>query len=267
MDACHAFADALHPHLASLQYLDLSRNQLNSREFQALQLHRLESLQTLELWDNKLDDGTALREVLRHCACLKELNLRSNELGSEGVIQAFSMSGEEQSHPLEKLILSSNLVSDAGAQHLAQLIQQGGTFSNLKYLVLGCNDIGSDGAVALASALEHTTTTLQVLDLCRNKIGNVGGMALAKAHRGNTNNLHELNLSNNRITHTTILKDVRFYGKLNAAGRRLLQMHNAVPTGLWPLVLEKMNWQLTVRHYFVRRLPELFAHRQGGSSE
>lgn len=264
VQACASLGGALQ-HLQSLKSLGLSRNKLESRGLQALQLHRVPALEVLELWDNKLSpsSGVALRDILTHCRHLKELNVRGNELGNVGVGEAFALN---TSISLEKLFLTDNLLSDGAAQQLAQLFQEKPTkLPNLVALYLSCNEIGDDGAVALAEALSVPTTMLHTLDLYRNKIENRGGYALSEAHAANVRT-RDLCITFNRITATEILRAVRFYGKLNASGRYMLRQTNAVPLALWPLVLENMNVKFDVRYYFVRGFPDLFDMRKSATS-
>ena len=122
--------------LQNLERLDLSCNRLTS--LQELQLHTLPSLQRLQLWNNRLGPtcGVALGEILLHCrSSLQEL---------------------------ETLFLSSNLLSDpAVVQHIAaassaslMMTSSMIKFPHLKSLYLTYNNIGDDGAVALARQVQ-----------------------------------------------------------------------------------------------------------------
>ena len=257
--ACQTFGVALR-RLPHLEFLDLSRNRLESRDLEALQLHHVVSLRKIALWDNRLgpSSGLTLRDILLHCRSLQELNIRNNALGDLGVLDAFSLLEEEvhEEYSLSHLYLSSNLLSDPAAVCLAhQLVV---SFPRLSAVYLSCNDIGSAGAIAFSNSLSHNTVAFKTLDLYRNKIGNRGGKALAQTLCQENAHLTDLNVTYNRITDVAILKAVRFAGRLNRSGRYLLQQHDTIPSSLWPLVLEKMNVLLDVRYYFVSRLPELF---------
>lgn len=266
--SCRRFGVAMHQNLTQLQHLDLSRNKLRSRGLAALELHRVVGLKRLALWDNQLgpDCGAALGDIVTQCRSLNELNLRNNEIGDDGILGAFpTVTLEDHSSSLEKIFLSSNMLSDAAAKHLARLLSGQVTTNTplrrLTTLFLSCNEIGDDGTEALATML-RTNKTIHTMDLYRNKIGNRGGQALADAH---TTNIHvtSLNITYNRITDVEpILRSVRFYCKLNTAGRYLLRQQNTIPQGLWPHVLRKMNIKLDVRYYFVQHLPELFQRRR-----
>ncbi|NXD77387.1 LRC34 protein, partial [Halcyon senegalensis] len=73
------------------------------------------------------------------------------------------------------LDLRCNVLTDAGAKHMATFLQE--NFS-LRYLNLMFNDIGTSGAELIARAL-HRNETLVYLRMTGNKIGNKGGMFFA----------------------------------------------------------------------------------------
>ncbi|KAI2499950.1 NLR family [Fragilaria crotonensis] len=257
--ACQNFGAGLR-RLPHLEFLDLSRNRFESCDLEALQLHHLASLRKISLWDNRLGPlcGLALRDILLHCRSLQELNIRNNALGDVGVVDAFSLLDEDgyREFPLRLLYLSSNLLSDPAAVCMARQLNT--SFPHLTALYMTGNDIGSDGAIEFSRTLSHNSAALKTLDLYRNKIGNRGGEALAHMIWNDNTHLLDLNITCNRITNVALLKAVRFAGKLNRSGRYLLQLHETIPSALWPLVLEKMNVLLDVRYYFVSHLPELF---------
>ena len=156
---------------------------------------------------------------------------------------------------LQRLYLTSNLLSDVSAECLAYRLVT--SFPSLSALYLSCNDIANAGATSFSEVISCSPLTLQTLDLYRNKVGNRGGQALADAICKNVH-LMDLNITYNRITDVSILRSVRFTGKLNRSGRYLLQHQDKIPSALWTLVLAKMNTQLDVRFYFLRHVPELF---------
>ncbi|NXH18200.1 LRC34 protein, partial [Bucco capensis] len=73
------------------------------------------------------------------------------------------------------LDLRCNVLTDAGAKHMAAFLQEDST---LRYLNLMFNDIGTSGAELIAEAL-HRNKTLLYLRMTGNKIGNKGGMFFA----------------------------------------------------------------------------------------
>ncbi|XP_009644066.1 leucine-rich repeat-containing protein 34 isoform X1 [Egretta garzetta] len=73
------------------------------------------------------------------------------------------------------LDLRCNTLTDAGAKHVATLLQENST---LRYLNLMLNDIGTSGAELIAGALRRNET-LVYLRMTGNKIGNKGGMFFA----------------------------------------------------------------------------------------
>ncbi|XP_044196299.1 leucine-rich repeat-containing protein 34 isoform X1 [Thunnus albacares] len=89
------------------------------------------------------------------------------------------------------LDVSYNNITDEGAGHLADLLQEGN--SALNRLDLMFNDILTDGAEALAKSLQGNSSLLS-LRLSGNKIGNSGAMHLASTLQVN-NTLQELQLA------------------------------------------------------------------------
>ncbi|NXI55870.1 LRC34 protein, partial [Chloroceryle aenea] len=73
------------------------------------------------------------------------------------------------------LDLRYNVLTDAGAKHVAAFLQEN---SSLRYLNLMFNDIGASGAELVARAL-HRNETLVYLRMTGNKIGDKGGMFFA----------------------------------------------------------------------------------------
>ena len=95
---------------------------------------------------------------------------------------------------LQKLNLDSNNIGSDGAKALADCLKH---HTNLQALNLHSNNIGSDGVKALADCLKHHTN-LQTLDLRSNNIGSGGAKALADCLKHHTN-LQTLNLYFNNI--------------------------------------------------------------------
>jgi Ran GTPase-activating protein (RanGAP) involved in mRNA processing and transport len=201
---------------------------------------------------------------------LQELNLRNNGLEDQGVLDAFtSMEDDRTNVTLERLYLTSNQLSDASAECLAHRLLHSSSFPSLNALYLSCNDITNIGAIRFAQVISCSVLpTLKTLDLYRNHIGNRGGQELADAMCINVH-VMDLNITYNRITNVTILRTIRFMGKLNRSGRYLLQhqlpQEDTIPLALWSLVLEKLNTQADVRFYFLQCLPELFLHISASS--
>ncbi|XP_009955914.1 PREDICTED: leucine-rich repeat-containing protein 34 [Leptosomus discolor] len=80
------------------------------------------------------------------------------------------------------LDLRCNVVTDAGAKHMATFLQEN---SALQHLNLMFNDIGTSGAELIAGAL-HRNETLVYLRMTGNKIGNKGGMFFASMLQTNS---------------------------------------------------------------------------------
>ncbi|XP_054691264.1 leucine-rich repeat-containing protein 34 isoform X2 [Grus americana] len=92
-----------------------------------------------------------------------------------------------------------NVLTDAGAKHMATFLQENST---LQYLNLMFNDIGTSGAELIARAL-HRNETLVYLRMTGNKIGNKGGMFFASMLQINST-LEKLDLGDCDMEETTI---------------------------------------------------------------
>ncbi|NXE05593.1 LRC34 protein, partial [Lophotis ruficrista] len=92
------------------------------------------------------------------------------------------------------LDLRWNVLTDAGAKHVATFLQENST---LRYLNLMFNDIGTSGAELIARAL-HKNETLVYLRMTGNKIGNEGGMFFASMLQINST-LEKLDLGDSDV--------------------------------------------------------------------
>ena len=166
---------------------------LNDERIKVLMMHldatALSHLQTLEITfgNVSLAGAEVLTTGLQHSA-LRNLKVNRSKLSIEGL--------SEFVHRLKCLhclyIAGNNL--GPGARNLLQYFKY---FIYLQELDLSENNIGSDGAVALASAFQNCCQ-LQTLHLSDNSIGSDGAVALASACR-NTSQLKNLYLRSNDI--------------------------------------------------------------------
>ncbi|KAK3548423.1 hypothetical protein QTP70_012837 [Hemibagrus guttatus] len=147
------------------------------------------------------DEGcVALAAALRPESHLKELDLKDNDLGEQGV-KLLTDIKEHGKYTLEKLILgdcdltekscavlasvlssdsthltelrlSRNKLQDSGVKHLSEALQSSNC--KLKTLRLNTCSITEEGFTALISALRMNPSHLRVLDLGRNKAGQTG---------------------------------------------------------------------------------------------
>jgi hypothetical protein len=125
--------------------------------------------------------GTAIGEALASTStCVKDLDLQFNRIGCEGTIGIAN-------------ILKNPITRESSSKVRKKKNVEEGT--NLSQLQLGCNEIGDEGALALADALQ-TNTSLLRLDLCKNDIRYVGLRAIVMALSQNSaSQLKELNLA------------------------------------------------------------------------
>ncbi|XP_063062712.1 leucine-rich repeat-containing protein 34 [Engraulis encrasicolus] len=80
------------------------------------------------------------------------------------------------------LDLRYNNITDQGAKHVAELLQENSSIESLDFM---CNDIEAEGAELIAQSL-HSNTTLRSLRLTGNKIGDKGAMHFASMLQMNT---------------------------------------------------------------------------------
>jgi ankyrin repeat protein len=142
------------------------------------------------------------------------------------------------------LYLGRNSIGDEGAVELAQALGDTGLIG----LDLNSNDIGDDGALALAKALQDPRSKLISLNLCTNRIGIEGSKGLAKALKRNIT-LKDLGLYCNDIgpeglmamaealkTNKTLIKITIGYGELSPESLEALNKINEI-------IKENRNYQ------------------------
>jgi Ran GTPase-activating protein (RanGAP) involved in mRNA processing and transport len=157
-----AVAEALGSPAARVEHVYLGGNAANGRAAAALAdtLATTTTLRTLQVAASRLADGGALalsRGLARNTS-LDELGLASNAIGRRG---AEALTGAVAAHPRLAVL-------DLGAAASARALGE------------PANQLGDDGAFAIA-ALVATTTTLRAIDLHANGITSHGAMAIARA--------------------------------------------------------------------------------------
>lgn len=163
-------------------------------------------------------DCTALNFVLQHRRKMLGLDMDNNNISDYGVKQlrpslckmtivrfcvnnlsdsSIEVLAEELcKHKLvEVLGLYNNQITDVGAKHVAQIIEQ---CPKLRTVKLGKNKITAVGARYLASAIQKSTSVFDV-GMWGNPIGDEGACAFAEALRHHPS-LTNLSLSSNGIT-------------------------------------------------------------------
>lgn len=217
--------------LPQLQILDLEGNQIGNQKSPegacvlANSLSKLAKLQKLNLCNNQIDDAAvkALTNALKDNIGLKSLNLACNQISSDGVnalvqllethCQSASILKFRLAPALEILNLSDNQIDSSGAKNLSKVLKQ----YKLRELDLGNNNIGDEGAIAVAKLLAYYNSgrgtsafsvwpspSLKTLVLHDNQISDKGAHDLAKILQNFK--LENLNLSNNAISAPIIQK-------------------------------------------------------------
>ena len=143
----------------------------------------------LRLPDKPSSEFTGMAEMLKTNVKLEELNLSFNPLGSDGV--TWIGQALESNKELRILYLRNTKCDDKGAVALANMLRINKT---LEYLFLSnlhdhCeykNNIGDEGATALADVLKESNSSLKVLHLHPNQnITNTGLKKLTKTVQKN----------------------------------------------------------------------------------
>lgn len=144
---------------------------------------------------NRAQAGLALAEALESISTgLPNVSLTGQGLGHDAAKEIARALGTNGSVRL--LELDSNAIGDAGAAHLAQVLQKNMDLK-LKMLDLTSNGIGDKGANQLAEALEKNVT-LEQLDLSSNRIKDSGVSRFATSLRSNRT-LRSISLNSNKV--------------------------------------------------------------------
>lgn len=212
---------------STLEELDLSDNCIGSKGaasvLESLGQNRsgiplsILNLSQNEIWDlsgniiHNTDDGVQNNNnsgnVINNGNDNKGNNKNKNAMSIQNnfLFQSFLHNNET----LQELNLDGNCLHDEGAEYIAESLQinkyRGGI---LQKLHLGWNGIGDIGAIALAKALE-SSTTIRVLGLAENDITNSGARALLSALAVNVSMKEISGLYHNRIDRKFIIVAIK----------------------------------------------------------
>eukprot|EP00934_Nitzschia_sp_Nitz4_P000013 Nitzschia sp. Nitz4//scaffold12_size214221//67319//71587//NITZ4_001491-RA/size214221-processed-gene-0.153-mRNA-1//-1//CDS//3329534993//13//frame0 len=159
----------------TLEKLDLSQNCISSTGavtlFRALHRNPKQSIVSINLAHNAIgglnDDVFGIKHFLLENRSLRVLNLVGNHI-QDGSIEAIAEGLKRNNQTrLKHLYLGRNNVGDEGAIALAEMLE---TNTSLLVLGLGENYIKNSGARALLYALDENTTIKDISGLWRNKI-------------------------------------------------------------------------------------------------
>ena len=155
---------------SALTYIDLAGNFLQDEPIGDL-LRACPALAVLSLYWNRIDDAALIKmtPALAEHPCLQKLYLQQNKLTdacTEALAGALS-----RNRVLQTLNISDNKIGPLGAKALARADK-----IPLKNLFLARNDIGDEGAAALAASAGRWE--LEAVDVSDNRIERQGGLAL-----------------------------------------------------------------------------------------
>ena len=155
------------------------------------------SIKKFWLLDTDLLNGrvfTALGSFFTSNQRLDTIKLHNCDFGADGC-RLFTLAlGNSINKTLQHMVLESNGIAEEG---LVDIITALSMYPQLKALSLSGNHLSTNGCIALATLLQHSTTKLQSLRLVNNEINDEGIEALVPvlAHH---NHLQLIKLCNNR---------------------------------------------------------------------
>ena len=99
-----------------------------------------------------IEEARLIASILRSFTNIKTIHLYSQDLTGEALLPIVD---SIRGHRLEGLFLSANMIGDVGCLALATLLED--PICNLHTLELQGNDIGNEGAIAIANSLVNNT--------------------------------------------------------------------------------------------------------------
>ena len=238
LDAIGALAEGL-SHNRHLQHLDVSYCQLRDEGVSLLveQLVNHPALLNLDLSGNYCRSDSMVSIVkllLQEDHPLKVLNLtnqHAGEFGGSFDITALGLA-MRSNRSLESLDLSFNMLYDDDISNLVAALSKNTT---LKVLNLMSNQLTTKGISTIAEYLSRWKGLQKLIVAC-NRFGEEGARSLLEGLQENT-----------ELTHLgmprgfAVSEDIQHLLALNQGGRKLLLHKEHVPSGLWPLVLARVN--------------------------
>jgi hypothetical protein len=101
---------------------------------------------------------------------------------------------------------------------------------------------------------------LRELDLYHNYAQTEAALKFVEVLMHSNVTLHKVELGCNCIANSLVVRQIRFFGKLNKAGRYSLRSPQHVPICVAPNVLARINYEPHLRFYFLWEKPELFQY-------
>ncbi|XP_075150152.1 ran GTPase activating protein [Haematobia irritans] len=139
------------------------------------------------------DGAKAIAKIFSTIKTFEEIAMPQNSIYHDGI--AALAEGFKQNPNLKILNLNDNTVTSKGAQHLAEAFSY---TPHLREINFGDCLLKTNGAYHFAEALEESHFELENVDLSFNEIGPDGGLVLATAMQNKTN-LQRFNLDGNQF--------------------------------------------------------------------
>ncbi len=201
----------------------------------------------------------APQSKLWHLALKNNLSHPEGKLNVEPILMALTFNKQ-----LTYLQLAGNNLSNDDADSIGGILEESN--STLRALLLTNNLIGDAGLLSFARRLPRIKS-LRYLDLQRNHFTDESKKPMIAALKDNTE-MERLDLDG------TWNQEKSWWLSLNRGGRRLLQSSDSVHSSLWPLILErsyKIHYgrnqptaNLDVAFFLIRRIPALFESASSG---
>lgn len=268
------FGDMLDPeNLENIKRFDLDNTPLKPKGALAIfsKLVEVHTIENLNLQGSIGGDSQVMAAIADSLVengniykSLSKLDLKINDLKGDGAEHAASIISRMQALDAEgkcEADLFYNDIKAEGAGYIGKALQLDGIV--ITHLDLCCNDIGDEGAIAIADML-YTNRSLKSLKLALNNIGNRGGIAIMKtvapkANAGTPKNtvLELLDLSAN------VMKEMKTVDK-GDTDKESLRLFNIYSTQMEELLKEDEEAETSEAYLAIQKVSDalVFTYEQ-----
>lgn len=260
-ESCETILSAIRTLPASVTHLDLDlRNALHLLKQAVPLLFSKTHIKTLSVRVFGDAGAVELAKWIHKNPSLERLDVRGNRIGSLGartMVDAILACD----HKLKHLNLSCNCILDGDL--IGQLLAMS---SNLEHLDLGFNWLGNQEVLDICQGLLKNTSLRELNIYGCQRITKMGLMALLTCLQEDNMSLHQVKVQSLDEESDRLVESINHWTSLNKAGRYLIHhlpcsssssspsdQEGTVPSGLWPLVMEKSKDQPDALYYFLRQ--------------